>query len=105
MNDKSLISMNNGAKVEQEVVSVEKPLEQRVEQNGTSEGTTNHIDKIDSIVSEIVNESSIKNDKTQVSTYLDDDVHRKYIRFGKKNGKGSRASLINKLLREALKDY
>lgn len=60
---------------------------------------------ISSIVSSIASKSSQKPVKQQVSIYLEDDIYKKYMKFGRKVGKGGRSELVNALLREALKDY
>lgn len=58
-----------------------------------------------SVASEILSKSQIKNNKIQVSIYLDEDVHKKYMRYGRKVTKGGRSELVNDLLRKALNEY
>lgn len=60
---------------------------------------------IGSILGEITAKKSTKFNKVQVSIYLDEDVHKKYQRFGKKFSKGARSELVNELLRKALEEY
>lgn len=70
-----------------------------------SESPTEPSSDISSIMNKIATKKQQKPVKTQVSIYLDDEVYKKYIRFGRKYGKGARSSLVNDLLKVALKDY
>lgn len=86
---RTLIDMNSDDQEEHEEVTANKePLED-----------------ISSILNRIVTKKQIKNEKTQVSIYLDEDVYKRYLRFGKRAGKGARSELVNELLRKALEDY
>lgn len=89
--DKKLIDLEDLSGTEEEVVEVQQEPEVR--------------DDISTILHRITTKKAEKPVKTQISIYLDDDVYKKYQRFGRKVGKGGRSQLVNDLLREALKDY
>lgn len=74
--------------------------------NETTEVTTTDEPKdITSILKSVTKKAQTKNEKIQVSIYLDEDVHKKYQKFGRKFSKGARSELVNELLRKALEEY
>ena len=91
--------------VTESVTEEAQTQEQQQEQNEPQDNDSDAGSDISSILDEVTAKSSVKFNKTQVSIYLDDDVYKKYQRFGKKFGKGSRSNLINELLRKALEEY
>lgn len=76
---------------------------------GTDENTqvttTDEPKDITSILKSVTKKAQTKNEKIQVSIYLDEDVHKKYQKFGRKFSKGARSELVNELLRKALEEY
>ena len=67
--------------------------------------TTDEPKDITSILQSVTKKAQTKNEKIQVSIYLDEDVHKKYQKFGRKFSKGARSELVNELLRKALEEY
>ncbi|PGS83948.1 hypothetical protein COC69_01135 [Bacillus cereus] len=59
-------------------------------------------------VSQLLEKITSKNNKIkkiQRSIYLNEDISKKFDRYGKKFGKGAKSDLIENFLREALKDF
>lgn len=94
--DRTLVGLNEGDDI---VVNDE------IKEVTTSNDTEETPQDINSILNSVTKKAQIKNEKIQVSIYLDEDVHKKYQKFGRKFSKGARSELVNELLRKALEDY
>lgn len=58
---------------------------------------------IEEIINEIVtNKEKAITKKRQIAIYLDEDVARAFDKYAKKNGKGAKSELIEKLLQSTL---
>lgn len=86
-------------------------------ENEVKEGEQNHV--VDALHSNVNNEEASIADilnsiaepepeeekPKQVSIYLEPAVKEAFVAFGKAKGKGKRSELVNKLLKQALKEY
>lgn len=57
---------------------------------------------IEGIINEIANREKANTKKRQIAIYLDEDIAKAFDKYAKKNGKGAKSELIEKLLQSTL---